>query len=299
MPITIEQHDTDEREPLPPRTRRPVRRRTLVMLIVCVGLPVLLVGIVLGRLLVGSSPETAPDAGADPTAPAGPGATGAPLAELPRSEARFGQGGSTTLWSTQVGYSRTVQSGIEAALNYDVVFDSLDYMLDGPRREINSYVFASPELAKKVGVSDEVAAATRKKWGVSPTGDPLTNGKPDPSKRIYSAAYTQYGAFQIVSADTSTVHVKVWRPVVWGIGTPTSLGNTTVSWPTTDITVAWRNGDWRIVGYGTPAYDTKPVDAGQVVNSFKERAGLLGDGWVMAANATEESSPDLDLPKEG
>lgn len=292
MPITIEQPDMKDGGPRPHRRqRRGLATRTLVMLLVCIGLPVLLVGIALGRLVGGGAEAVQPSPGTGSST--GPG----PLAELPRSEARFGAGGSTTLWSTQIGYSRTVQGGIEAALNYDVVSDSLVYMLDEPRHEIDAYIYATPELAKSQGISDEMAEATRKKWGVSPTGEPVTNGQPDPSKKIYSAAYTQYGAFQVISADTSTVHLKVWRPVVWGIGTPDSMGNTTVIWPITDITVSWRNGDWRITDEGPPKFGTKPMNPGQVVNSFKERAAVLGDGWVMPTNATEVSSPELDLPE--
>lgn len=293
MPITIEQPDMKDGGPRPHRPpRRGPATRTLVMLLVCIGLPVLLVGIALGRVVGGGDEAAQPPPGAGSST--GPG----PLAELPRSEARFGAGGSTTLWSTQIGYNRTVRGGIEAALNYDVVSDSLDYMLDGPRHEIDAYIYATPELAKSQGISDEMAEATRKKWGVSPTGEPLTNGRPDPGKKIYSAAYTQYGAFQVISADTSTVHLKVWRPVVWGIGTPDTMGNTTVIWPVTDITVSWRNGDWRITGEGPPTFDVTPAERGQVVISFEERAALLGEGWVMSADATEETVPELDLPRE-
>ena len=86
----------------------------------------------------------------------------------------------------------------------------------------------------------------RKQYQVNDQGQPLTDGKPDPAKRIWDAVYLQYGAYRIVEESPTQVRVMMWAPYVYGVDreNATTTANLHIGWTYADKTVSW--GRWRL-----------------------------------------------------
>lgn len=229
-----------------------------------------------------------------PASPATSAGSSAPAAEaLPRSEVPVGaELASGSLGPLYTGYPQTPEGAVAASMNALVAFSSQEMYDDRTRHQVDSYIYVDQAAADKFGVSDETAAAARKKHGLDEHGAPL-----DKTQHVYSATYPEYGAFQVVEVKGNTeVTVRHWGPTLFGVGT--TLDDLEITWTYAQLRMVWADGDWRIAAHEETTAPPQPEDPAVVWVSFAERASLLGKGWQLPANASEEPIERLELPEK-
>lgn len=297
----------------PPAPRKRGRLAVTIVIIAIVVIAAMVIGIVIGaRIVAGNTPGAG--ATADPTKPpasptppdALPTIGGHPLPMIPVAA---GSGGVTELEDTgmQVGYPQTMSGAVAAAINYETALNSAALLDDAKNDTIQNYIFNDPETRQELGVSDKALQELRENTGVNAKGQPVTeSGKVDRSKKVYDAAYMEYGAVRLVSAQPDlksntpeSARVQMWFPTVWGTGTPGSMAGVHVGWMWVDVTVSWVDGDWHVTAFELFGEDPpKPADVDDPITTFTERAKLLGtdEGWVLVKNAAEKPIPELNFP---
>lgn len=289
--------------PAPPQTPSPRGHGNSVAVVVAAVLAAAVIGVLVGVLIVraATSPSAVPTT-APPTT-AATGSTAPKVVEaLPRSGVVAGGGGVSTIYELRTGYPKTTDGAVQAAMNFLITDIGPAYYNQAHYEAIQAYMFASPKDRASMGYSQATIDAMRKEYQVNDQGQPLTDGTPDPTKRIWDAVYLQYGAYRIVESSATEVRVMMWAPYVYGTDAAdaTTTAKLHIGWVYADKTVSWVNGDWRQSGNKAyPAGDVpKPADPKQVVTSFAERADLLGTdkGWTLPANAVEVDTPELRLP---
>ena len=272
-------------------------RKHGAVIVVLAALAAAVVGILVGALILRPS---APDVAQPP--PAESSRAPRVVEALPRSGIVAGSGGVSNVYELRTGYPKTTDGAVQAAMNFLITDVGPAYYNQAHYEAIQAYMFASADARSKMGYSQATINAMRQEYQVNDQGQPLTDGKPDPNKRIWDSVYLQYGAYRIVEAAPTEVRVMMWAPYVYGTDftTATSTANLHVGWTYADKTVSWVDGDWRQSGNKAYPADQvpKPADPQQVITSFAERADLLGTdkGWTLPANATEVDTPVLQLP---
>lgn len=303
MPVRVDGATATSPAGTPPRSGGG-GRGLLVAVAVAVVVAVV-IGIVVGALVVRSGGSPTPQA--DPLPPGNSAAVPSSQAPrvveaLPRSEIVAGDGGISNVFELRTGYGKTTNEAVQAAMNFFIVDNGPAYYNQQHYLAIQDYMFASPQVRAKIGFRQAAVDAMRKQNGVNDQGQPLTNGQPDPNKRIWDAVYPQYGAYRIVETSADEVRVMIWAPAVFGVDAKdaTSTARLRITWLYSDQTVRWSDGDWRAVGNKAyaPSEVPKPADPAQIVTSYAERADLLGTnmGWTLPANAVETDTPELQLP---
>lgn len=264
-------------------------------------------GLVLGVVIVRATSQ--PDVGSAPTNAgipdvSNPAVSRAPrvVEALPRSAIVAGGGGVDRIHELPIGYAKTTDGAVQAAMNFLITDVSPAYYNQAHYEAIQAYMFASPRARQQMGYSQSAIDALRNKYQVDVQGRPLTGGRPDPDKRIWDAVYPQYGAYRIVEAAPAEVRVMVWAPSVFGVDRKdaATTAKLQIGWILNDATVSWVDGDWKQSDNNVYPRDEvpKPADPQQVVTSYAERADLLGTdlGWTLPANAAETDTPELQLP---
>lgn len=283
----------------PPKIPSPRGRGTSVGVVVAAVVVAVVVGVLVGVVIV--------RAVSSPTAPPTPAPTDSPdstapkvVEALPRSGVVAGGGGVSNVYELRTGYPKTTDGAVQAAMNFLATDIGPAYYSQTHYEAIQAYMFATLQARAKMGYSQATVDAMRKEYQVNDQGQPLTNGQPDPTKRIWDAVYLQYGAYRIVESSPKEVRVMMWAPYIYGTDAAyaTSTANLHIGWVYADKTVSWVRGDWRQSGNKAPDDVPKPADPQQVVTSFAERADLLGTdkGWTLPANAVEVDTPELQLP---
>src|SRR5206468_3536634 len=141
---------------------------------------------------------TSPAAEAPPSQP--PSSSQAPRIQeaLPRSGIIAGGGGIGNIYELRTGFSKNTDGAVQAAMNFLITDTGPAYYNQAHYEAIQAYMFASPDARQAMGYSQASVDAMRKQYQVNDHGQPLTDGKPDPAKRIWGAVYLQYGAYRIV-----------------------------------------------------------------------------------------------------
>lgn len=294
MPIRVDQ----ERAAGASATAAPSRRR-LVAAIAAAVVVAVIVGALVGRCSAGST------AGPVTSAPPPPGTSPPPAVEpsqataLPRSTVVAGSGGIGRIFEMQTGFTKDTNGAVQAAMSYAIVDASPAYYNQKHYDAIQAAMYTTPEVRQRIGYRQEAVIAKRKYYQINALGQALTDGEPDPRKKIWDAAYLQYGAYKLVIDEPEKVRVQLWYPIVQGTDfkDAKTTANIRLDWVLTETTVEWVRGDWLVSGSGVESDPPKPADLGQVVTSFAERAKLLGaDGWTLPDNAVEVDTPELKLP---
>jgi hypothetical protein len=239
-----------------------------------------------------------------PSTTSAPGTTaGAPGNQLPRGDAVFGAGGTRDLHGVPVGYPQTRVGGIQAALNYAAGTGGLPVWNSLTRKPINDYIYTD-SVRGGAAISDDIVRKVQAQYQFDDFGRPLNpDGTVNPNMRLYAAYLGKYGAYRVanVAPDSerpTSITVEIWGPNVFGVGSRDDLTRVQVTWSTTILTVTWVNGDWRISDSRYPsARPPAPANPRRVNVPFEERARLLGAGWLVPANASEDPDPTLELAK--
>ncbi len=214
---------------------------------------------------------------------------------LERGEAIAGGGALKALYGVPIGYPQTLAGATSAAINYDVAGVGPG-IWRGPesRQAINNYIFTK-ESVSQFAMSDDITHQFQRHYNFNDSGQVLNpDGSVDYSSRIYSDCYPKYGAYRIVDVQPNrnqpeTVIVETWQPCVFGPGKETDTSRVIITWSGTPLTMKWVDGDWRISYLSkNQQRPASPSNLQKVNPSFAERARILGPGWLLPANATEE-----------
>lgn len=306
MPLRIE----DERQPSrptapePPKSKRSIPRGWAV---VGTGAVVLLILVVVAGVrgqLSGPGGGTPPSAaGAPSSAEASPSPlSGRELAPgLVMGTASVEALNQDLLYGTRIGYPRTVDGAVAAAINYDAAWHTPAMFNKSQRTALNQRIYTDRSRSR-LGMNDALAAAFAKQLGLNAQGQVLTEaGKVDSKRKLIAATYPRYGAYQQLgfqpSAEQPTeVSVTSWRPFVLGVGTDSDLSQVRLNWSEVTVTVVWDRNDWRIDESVTRLDTAKPGDGSVPNASYADRAAALGPGWTVPTDATESLLPGTVVP---
>ncbi len=290
-----ESHTTTRKELPTGANQRPPRRQPFLVILIGALAVAVITGVLVGVLVGRGRSEPTPTATSQPTSDQLPEA-------LPRSAIVAGGGGLGRVFELRTGYPHTTAGAVQAAMNFFATDVGPAYYNQKHYEAIQAYMFVSPAARQQMGYSQATVNAMRKQYQVNDDGIPLTSGRPDATKRIWDAAYLQYGAYRIVEESETEVRVMMWSPYVYGVdkASASTTANLSIGWALADKTLTWSRGDWR--QSGSKSYTRQeiptPADPTNVVTTFAERADLLGTdrGWTLPANATETDTPELKLP---
>lgn len=193
------------------------------------------------------------------TAPSGP-ATAAPAPNPGSSEATTeatGPGPSRSVEGVPVGYQRTEQGAVAAAANYAVVLDSPAILDEERLASVLEQVAAAdarPDLASRFG---RVTALLEERLNLDESA--ITDA--GFVMRSVPAGYRLLD----YSDDAATV-------AVWGTSVFVAAGRQAVApaWGTTELTLRWEDGDWRVAALDTSEGPAPPLPGNA------ENAALVG-----------------------
>lgn len=305
MPLRIE----DERQPSRPAPTEPpksVRSIPRGWVVVGAGAVVLLILVVVAGVqgqLAGPG-VTAPSTAGTPSAGGGSPSplSGRELAPgLVMGTASVEALNQDLLYGTRIGYPRTVDGAVAAAINYDAAWHTPAMYNKTQRAALNQRIYTDRSRGR-LAMDDALAAAFAKQLGINPRGQVLTSdGKVDSKRKLIVATYPRYGAYQLLGFQPSVeepteVTVTSWRPFVLGVGTDADLSRVRLNWSEVTVTVVWDRNDWRIDESVTRLDTAKPGDGKAPNASYADRAEALGPGWTVPTDATESLLPGTVVP---
>lgn len=306
---------TDNR---PTPRQRPRTGIIVVVAVVVVG-AVLALGIFLGsqRGRGATEPQPGSSPGIEHTTPAGSQEpTGKPTASpefsqpphmntlgevipgLWQGTAAVTVGNSNAIYGVPIGWNRTVDGAIGAAMNYDASTYALPRLVEDTYAEIAPKIYAADSPAITAD-TPEVRAAIRRVSRLDDDGGVVdANGNPSQAERYYGGGAPQYGAYRVdaveyaPSGEPTKVTVSVLQPLWSGPGTDTNLDEVMLQYRTVQYVMVWDEDDWRVSDF--PSSDS--WDANRVSNQgFEHLVSLVGTGWAVPADATQEALPGMVL----
>ncbi len=308
MPLRIEDPRTPPARPEEPSARTSKRPLPRGWILLVVGAVVLLLAVLVGGMresLPGQSAEPSaggPVGSTPPSPPAPPVLNGREVAPgLVLGSASIEALNQDFLHGTRIGYPRTVDGAIAAAINYDAALHTPAMFNRVKRAALNERIYTATGL-NEVAVDDELAAAFARQLGINAKGKVVgKGGKVDPRKKLIAATYPRYGAYKLLSYQPSVeapneVVVESWRPFVLGTGTDTDRRKVGLGWYQATVTVRWERGDWRVADSVTNLDTAKPSDQSKPNASYSDRAAALGPGWSVPTDATETLLPGTVVP---
>lgn len=214
--------------------------------------------------------------------------TDAPTA-LPVGEAAEGTGATEDVAGVPAGFPQSVDGAVSALMTYSNAADAALFRTPQERAEIAERIFTDQGRAAS-GLTDQAAAAAQ--------------------DRQRAAAFTgcayEFGAYKVVSVGSHSVVspspdepaqaptevvVSTWAPCLSGLGGAQDTSDVDIRWTHHAATLRWDGRDWRVDSVVSPGGRVPvPDDPDDVAITFQERARLLGTGWTLPADATEETS---------
>lgn len=252
----------------------------------------------------GAAPTAEPsvEPSSRPTPRPSPTPTGREVAPgLAHGTARMAGLNSDKLHGIPIGYPRTLDGAVAAAIAYDNAWHSPAMLNRKTRKDLNERLYTKEGRAE-AAMDDDLAGALADALGINATGKVLTRkGKVDSKRDLIAAGYPRYGAYRVVSAQPSRtapaeVVVASWRPFVLGTGSDKDLSKVSLSWTENSITVRWSGGDWRIAYINAKINPSKPADQKVPNQTYAARAKTLGPGWSVPADATQKLVPGTVVP---
>ncbi|MEU9127826.1 hypothetical protein AB0D08_06880 [Kitasatospora sp. NPDC048540] len=192
----------------------------------------ILLALILGAVLIGRGSDGSGGAAASPapSEQAGKAAGGSSLS----GASAAGQAGSRLVEGVPVGYSRTREGAVAAAVNFEIARSSARYLTDaGARERILKTIMEADAAAGQI--KDDNAAATRFSSALGLTADTA-------DKLIARAS--PLGS-KVVSYSPEVATVSVWMSGVVGLPTSNAPVPVSASWTTYTLVLVWRDGDWK------------------------------------------------------
>lgn len=225
---------------------------------------------------------------------------------LPKGTVTPGKGGKRTLPGSgglEVGYPHTTDGAAAAGVNYLTWFSSEQHTVS--RDRVTGLDYLGDQHVSRAAAA-QMVRMFRSAPGVNARGLYLgRSGRVNTSMKYYSLLLPRYGAYRVVSSTSSKATVELWAPWIHGVSKADGSGAPLkVDWIWTQVTLAWKHGDWRLITNPKDMPHSPVPSPKQFVNaSFVSRARILpaGQGWRMTADATQDTSavpPQVPLKRE-
>lgn len=257
---------------------------------------VLLIATVVGALSIRNQDQPAPTTEA----------TGAPVT-LPVGEAAQNLGATEVVAGVPAGFPQSTEGAVSAMMTYGNAAGAALFRTPQERAEIAERIFTEKGRTAS-GLTDEVAAETQELLGVNEAGIAVRqDGSLDPARTAFAECAYEFGAYRVDSVTTfqvaspepdepttlpTEVVVTTWSPCLSGVGGAQDVTDIEIRWTQQTSIMRWKGGDWRVDSTVYPdELAPAPSDLNDVGVSFAERARLLGEGWTLPADATEEVTP--------
>lgn len=241
---------------------------------------------------------TEPEPQATPLVPARGEVPGVP--GLWQGTANITGGNANSVWGVRVGWPQTVDGAVAAAFNGEGATYSLAGLLPEFRGDVQKRIYVR---GSKSAPSEGWAAKVRELAHINARGDVVRDGKVSPLERPYIESLIRYGAYRVMEvkegvADSPTwVVIEVWFPVVVGVGTDSNFTDVAVFWRHAAMDVVWERSDWKLKAVARkPA--TIPTNARRTNQPYNNVRALLGPGWMVPADGTEDAYPGAILTGE-
>ena len=125
-------------------------------------------------------------------------------------------------------------------------------------------------------------------------------------EQLLVSAHPEYGAYQVLAVNTSAresgkpvqdVYVQWWLPRISGIGNDDDLSGVLTNFSMHQMAVLWDEtaAGWRVALMTYSEWAPYPQDQTYINHPFAERAAVLGPGWCVAADATEDWQSPVPL----
>lgn len=207
-------------------------------------------------------------------------------------------GNNNALYGVPIGWNRTIDGAIGAAMNYDASSYALAQLVDDTATAIASKIYVASSPAMEANTA-EIRAEIREVSRLDDEGGVVdANGNPSQAERYYGGGAPQYGAYRVDAVDAEAqgeptqVTVSVVQPVWSGPGTDTNLEEVMLQYRTVQYVMVWDEDDWKISDF--PASDS--WDANRISNQgFPHLVSLVGPGWAIPADGTQEALPGMVL----
>ena len=227
-------------------------------------------------------------AAAEPGAADVPGVPGLQLGTAAVSRGNLGG----SLQGIPVGWPQTMDGAVSAAMVYGgAVYQAPSYV-DSTYKSVQGRLYTAEGL-KDSALTPTIIKQIRTHYRVNEKGQVVMGGKVSPKETFYADSYPRYGAYKVLehqgSDDQPTlVVVDVWMPYVMGPGTTAKLDEVYVGWMRSKVEVKWEQGDWRINGTRASRTFPAPSDARRTNQLYQVRRDLLGTGWSVLADSSEQ-----------
>lgn len=200
-----------------------------------------------------------------------------------------------------IGWPQTLDGAVSAAMTYQAADYTPAILLPKTQKAVQQRLYTAEGLRVSAMPAD-MLAKIRKKLRISDDGKILLNGKISPKEQLYASGYPRYGAYKLVSHEgaddqPTLAVVDVWFPFAMGPGTDTKTDEIYVAWLRALVEVKWENGDWKINGVRASNTFPMPPDPRRTNQTFQARRDLLGPGWSVLADATEDPLPEAVLTR--
>ena len=260
-----------------------------------------------GATSAAPDPQDTPTAPVDPTEPE-PQATPvvATTGEMPgvpglwQGTANITTGNADTVWGVRVGWPQTVDGAIAAAFNGEGATYSLPGVLPAFRADVQKRIYVR---GSKSATSADWAAKARALAHINEKGDVVRGGKVSALERPYVESLIRFGAYRVMELKEGTVDAptwvvaEVWFPVVLGAGSDSNFTDVAVFWRHAAMDVVWDGTNWRLKAVARKTA-TIPTDARRTNQPYNNVRALLGPGWMIPADGTEDPYPGAILTKE-
>lgn len=312
MPIRLIDEDTPaDNTPAPPK--RPGR----ALLIGAVVIALIATGIAIWALTrpgnITADPTTKTPAGTAGTVTADPDGNGEPLAPtdgqidgvagLYQGTATITLGNNSAVYGVRTGWEKTTNGAIAAAMNYEAADRQLVTLLPATKNTVQKRIYTESGL-KTSATPDSVASTWRKMASINEQGDVVRNGKVSPEERAYVDAFPRFGAYRVIEIQGKRlspdfVTVQIWYPFVYGPGTVDNLTDVKVGFTRTQMDMVWNTtvGDWQLNVVAYDGEQPKPADARRTNQPRETIRRLLGSGWCVPADGTDQPYPGAVLTK--
>lgn len=234
------------------------------------------------------------------------GSTAVPTS-LPTGRAAQDAGARNDVAGVPTGFPQTVAGAVSAMMTYNNAAGAAMFRAPQERAQIGHRIYTDEGYAAS-GLTDEAATETRERLGVNEAGVAVReDGSLDLARTAFAACAYEFGAYRVTSLGGSgsrspgpgepafiphQVVATTWSPCLSGVGGAHDHADIGIRWVEQTSILRWDGADWRIESTVSPD-DPAPVPADpiDVAVTFEERARLLGKGWTLPADATEELSP--------
>ncbi|MDT0342710.1 hypothetical protein [Streptomyces litchfieldiae] len=185
------------------------------------------------------------------------------MSEPPRGDATAaGQRATRSVSGLPRGFPRSEVGAVEAGVSYVASIPEVHRMTSADRWAYTHDAMLDPPSKARL---DADAAAS-------------------PLRSAASDCHPELGAYRVLAASPDQALVDYWMPCLMG------TADTHMRWQMGRMALRWDADDWRVAEMTRGPFDqlVTPAEQGNPVTTFAERLELLGDGWELFADATDE-----------